>query len=176
MLSFRDMSTLLTLKCWLIAHFICLRYLERELMGKVARMKLQYFGHVTRWSAGNLALTVLESSVDGLCHQGRPKRQWMDDIEQWSGCSYIQLKEMSQNRDQWRRKTIEWSSAVANHHQRWSTSEWVSDLNIGAMHCLCLLICWYLYVVLRIKTWRNDVWHLPSAANIWNSLEVRWVY
>ena len=99
--------------------------LERELMGngKVARMKLQYFGHVTRGSAGNLTLTVLEGSVDGLRHQGRPERQRMDDIEEWSGCSYIQLKEMSQDRDQWRRKTIEWSSAVANRHRRWSTSE-----------------------------------------------------
>jgi len=35
--------------------------LERELMGKVARMKLQYFGHVTRGSAGNLALTEWQS-------------------------------------------------------------------------------------------------------------------
>ena len=87
--------------------------LERELMGKVARMKLQYFGHVTRGSAGNLALTVLEGSVDGLRHhQGRPKRQCMNDIEEWSGCSYIQLKEMSQDREQWRRKTIEWSPTV----------------------------------------------------------------
>jgi len=48
-------------------------------------MKLQYFGHVTGGSAGNLALTVLEGSVDGLRHQGRHKRQWMDDIEEWSG-------------------------------------------------------------------------------------------
>jgi len=47
----------------------------------------------------------------------------MDDIEEWSGCSYIQLKEMSQDREQWRRKTIEWSSAVANRHRRWSASE-----------------------------------------------------
>jgi len=86
-----------------------------------------YNGHVTRGSAGNLALTVLEGSVDGLRHQGRPKRQWIDDIEEWSGCSYIQLKEMSQVREQWRRKTIEWSSAVANRHRRWSTSEWVSE-------------------------------------------------
>ena len=38
---------------------------ERELMGKLARMKLLYFGHVTRGSAGNLALTVLEGSIDG---------------------------------------------------------------------------------------------------------------
>jgi len=42
--------------------------LERELMGKLARMKLQYFGHVTRGSAGNLALTVLEGNLDGLSH------------------------------------------------------------------------------------------------------------
>ena len=96
--------------------------LESELMGKVARMKLQYFGHVTRGSAGNLALTVLEGSVDGLCHQGR-QRQRMDDIEEWSGCTYIQLKEMSKDGEQWRRKTIEWSSAVANRHRRWSTRE-----------------------------------------------------
>ena len=97
--------------------------LERELMGKVARMKLQYFEHVTTGSAGNLAMTVLEGSVDSLRHQERIKRQWMDDIEEWSGCSYIQLKEMSQDREQWRRKTIEWSSDVANRHRRWSTSE-----------------------------------------------------
>ena len=60
--------------------------LERELMVKVVLMKLQYFGHVTKGSAGNLALTVLEGSVDGLRHQRRPKRQWMDGIEEWSGC------------------------------------------------------------------------------------------
>ena len=93
--------------------------LERELMGKVALVTLQYFGHISRGSAGNLALTVLEGSVDSLRHQGRPKRQWMDDIEEWSGCSYIQLKEMSQDREQWKRKTIEWSSAVANRHRQW---------------------------------------------------------
>ena len=54
--------------------------------------------------------------------KGRPKRQWIDDIEEWNGCSYIQPKEMSQDREQWRRKTIEWSSAVANRHRRWSTT------------------------------------------------------
>ena len=36
---------------------------------------------------------------------------------------YIQLKEMSQDRAQWRRKISEWSSAVANPHRGRSTSE-----------------------------------------------------
>jgi len=97
--------------------------LERELMGRVAKLKLQYFGHVTRESAGQLALTVLEGIVEGSRHQGRPRRQWIHDIEKWTGCEYIQLKEMSQDRAQWRRKISEWSSAVTNPHRRRSTSK-----------------------------------------------------
>ena len=48
--------------------------LERELMGRVAKLKLQYVGHITRGSAGQLALTVLEGIMEGLRHQGRPRR------------------------------------------------------------------------------------------------------
>ena len=73
--------------------------LERELMGRVAKLKLQYFGHITRGSAGQLTLTVLEGIIEGLRHQGRPRRQWIHDIEEeWTGCEYIQLKEVSQDR------------------------------------------------------------------------------
>ena len=42
--------------------------LERELMGRVAKLKLQYFGHITQGSAGKLALTVLEGIMEGLRH------------------------------------------------------------------------------------------------------------
>jgi len=38
---------------------------ERELMAKVVKLKLQHFGHVARGSAGQLALTVLEGSMEG---------------------------------------------------------------------------------------------------------------
>ena len=96
---------------------------ERESMGRVAKLKLQYFCHITRGSAGQLALTVLEGIVEGLRHQGRPRRQWIHDIEEWTGREYIQLKEMSQNQAQWRRKISEWSSAVADPHRGRSTSE-----------------------------------------------------
>jgi len=68
-------------------------------------------------------LTVLEGIMEGLRHEGRPRRQWTHDIEEWTGCEYIQLKEMSQDRAQWRRKISEWSSAVANPRQEKSTSE-----------------------------------------------------
>ena len=55
-------------------------------MGRVAKLKVQYFGHVTRESAGQLALAILEGIMEGLRHQGRPKRQWIHDIEEWTGC------------------------------------------------------------------------------------------
>ena len=64
-----------------------------------------------------------EGIMEGLRHQGRPRRQWIHDIEEWTGCEYIQLKEMSQDQAQWRRKISEWSSAVANPHRGRSTSE-----------------------------------------------------
>jgi len=54
--------------------------LERELMERVTKLKLQYFGHITRGSARQLALTVLEGIMEGLRHQGRPRRQWIHDI------------------------------------------------------------------------------------------------
>jgi len=98
-------------------------------MGTVAKLKLQYFGHITRGSAGQLALTVLEGIMEGLQHQGRLRRQWIHDIEEWTGCEYIRLKEMSQDRAQWRRKISKWSSAVANPHRGRSTSERVSESN-----------------------------------------------
>ena len=55
-------------------------------MGRVAKLKLQYFGHITRGSAGQLALTVLEAIMEGSRHQGRPRRQRIHDIEEWTGC------------------------------------------------------------------------------------------
>jgi len=54
-----------------------------ELMGRVAKLKLQYFGHITRGSAGQLALTVLEGIMEGLWHQGRPRRQWIHHTWHW---------------------------------------------------------------------------------------------
>ena len=89
--------------------------MERELMAKVVKLKPQYFGHdVARGSAGQLALTVLEGSMEGTRYQGKPRRQWLNDIEDWTGYKYIQLKEMSLDREQRRKKTREWSSAVVN--------------------------------------------------------------
>jgi len=87
-------------------------------MAKVVKLKLPYFGHVARGSAGQLALTVLEGSMEGTRYQGKPGRQWLNNIEDWTGYKYIQLKELSVDREQWRKKTREWSAAVTNSQRR----------------------------------------------------------
>jgi len=50
-----------------------------ELMGRVAKLKLQYFGHITRGSAGQLALTVLEGIMEHHAEDNRTEchcTQW----------------------------------------------------------------------------------------------------
>jgi len=42
----------------------------------------------------------------------------MSAIEDWTGYKHIQLKEMSVDREQWRKKTRKWSAAVANPRRR----------------------------------------------------------
>jgi len=57
-------------------------------MGRVAKLKPQYFGHIGRGSAGQLALTVLEGIMAGLRHQGRPDMDvgW---IHPWVGLGWV---------------------------------------------------------------------------------------
>ena len=59
--------------------------LERELMGRVAKLKLQYFANITRGSAGQLALTCPRRNHGRLTasrQSGRPRRQWIYDIDE----------------------------------------------------------------------------------------------
>ena len=63
--------------------------LQRELMAKVAHLKLQYFGHVVRGSAGELALIVMEGAMEGNRPRVAPRKHWLDNIQEWSGSKPI---------------------------------------------------------------------------------------
>ena len=54
-------------------------------MAKITLLMLQYSGLVVHKCAGQLALTVLEGTMDGKGYQGKPKRQWINDIKHCSG-------------------------------------------------------------------------------------------
>jgi len=47
-------------------------------MGRVAKLKLQYFGHITRGSAGQLAFTVLEVIMEGWVTASRQTEKTVD--------------------------------------------------------------------------------------------------
>jgi len=59
--------------------------LEKRLMKSVARLKLQYFGHMVRGSVGELSLTILEGAVNGTRHRGSPRMSWIHNVLKWSG-------------------------------------------------------------------------------------------
>ena len=90
----------------------------RLLMARVANLKFQYFGHVVRGSAGELALTVLEGNIEGRRNRGAPRKQWFDNIREWTGLSYIECKRLAQDKAEWRRRSRKWSSDVANPQRR----------------------------------------------------------
>ena len=78
--------------------------LSRELVAKVVHLKMAYFGHVMRGSAGDLALKVMEGTMDGTRHIGKPGKRWLDNIREWSGKSYLACKAMAQDRTTWKKR------------------------------------------------------------------------
>ena len=56
---------------------------ERELLSEIRTHKLSYFGHITRHD--DLQKTVLTGKIDGKRGRGRPRRQWYDDMKEWTG-------------------------------------------------------------------------------------------
>jgi hypothetical protein len=92
--------------------------MNRVLMAKVAHMKFMYFGHVMRDSAGELALLVIEGAMEGSRPRGVPRKQWLDNIREWSGRTYQECKELAQERTEWRSTSWQWSLSVAEPRQR----------------------------------------------------------
>ena len=67
---------------------------HEHLLTIVKRRKLQWYGHVTRSSG--LAKTILQVTVKGGRRQGRQRKQWEDNIREWTGRS------SASPRGQWR--------------------------------------------------------------------------
>ena len=53
-------------------------------------LKLAYFGHIMRGSGSPLTLQIVEGMVEGKRKRGRQKKQWFDNIREWTGLSYTQ--------------------------------------------------------------------------------------
>ena len=72
-----------------------------KLLRTVKKRKLKWFGHVTR--SNGLAKTIMQGTVPGKRGKGRPRRQWGDDIRDWTGKSGFELQHQASKREAWRK-------------------------------------------------------------------------
>ena len=59
---------------------------------------MSFIGHVLRGSSGEDGLQILEDKLEATTAQGRPRRMWLDDIEQWTRINtYEDIKRLAQD-------------------------------------------------------------------------------
>ena len=81
----------------------------------VKRRKLQWYGHVSRSSG--LVKGLLQGTVKGGRRQGRQRKQWEDNIREWTGMEFAKSKRAVENREKWR-KLVAKSSVVPKRPSR----------------------------------------------------------
>ena len=74
---------------------------DRALMGQVKSRKLKYFGRVSRHNS--LEKDIVLGTMPGTRRQEGQKRQWIDNVTQWTGKSLVDIVRLAENRDMYRR-------------------------------------------------------------------------
>ena len=63
--------------------------IKRELLGHVRKRKLSYYEHPCRDRSCQITKTVVEGYVEGRRRRGRSRKQYMDNIKQWTKMTII---------------------------------------------------------------------------------------
>ena len=73
-----------------------------NIVQEVVKRKMNMFGHICRMPQGRLVKKVMLGTMDGNNRRGRPKREWLQDIEEWSGLDLPTLTREAQDRLRWK--------------------------------------------------------------------------
>ena len=66
-------------------------------MGQVKSRKLKYFGHVSMHNS--LEKDLMLGIMPGTRRQGGQKRQWIDNVTQWTVKGLVDIVRLAENRD-----------------------------------------------------------------------------
>ena len=81
----------------------------------VKRLKLQWYGHVSRSSC--LAKTILQGTRKMGRRQGRLRKRWEDNIREWTGLDFTKFQRAVEKRGKWK-KLVAKSSVVPQRPSR----------------------------------------------------------
>ena len=72
---------------------------QELLLSIVKRRKLSWFSHDCRHDM--LPKIILQGSMDGRRHRGRPCKSWKDNIKEWAGQSMSSMLRVEEDRRRW---------------------------------------------------------------------------
>ena len=110
---------------------------EQEIAAMVKTRKLKYFGHISRHAS--LEKDIMLGMMPGLRRQGGQRKQWIDDLTEWSNNSIPDLVRKAQDRSAYQRFVYK----VA-HSRNSGTAPWLIDrtisVNFTSVVCCPLLL------------------------------------
>ena len=83
-------------------------------LGTSANRKLSYYGHLCRDHGCQITKTVVEGYVEGRRRRGRPRKQYIDNIKQWTQLTTSQCVRAAEDRSRW--KQLISQAMVADDH------------------------------------------------------------
>ena len=96
---------------------------RRELLAQIIKRKMDFFGHSCRNNKCNLVKTCILGMMPGKRKRGRPRMQYIDNINKWTRASLEENVRLTEHRTAWRERSC---AAGAAKRQNWTTPTKVS--------------------------------------------------